>query len=69
MCVKLCLSLRVLKNRVLRKMAWYNGDRVTGDWRRSHNEKLCDLYCPNIIWVIKSRRMRGIGHVACMGER
>ena len=39
------------------------------DWRKVHNEELNDLYCsPNIVWVIKSRRMRWAGHVARMGE-
>ena len=43
-------------------------DEVTGEWRRLHNE-LNELYSsPNIVRVIKSRRMRWAGHVAHMGE-
>jgi hypothetical protein len=45
-------------------------DEVTGDWRKMHNEELDNLYSsPNIITMIKSRRMRWAGHVARMGRR
>jgi hypothetical protein len=45
-------------------------DEVTGEWRRLHNKELYALYSsPNIIRVIKPRRLRWAGHVACMGER
>jgi len=43
---------------------------VTGEWRKLHNEELNYMYCsPNIVRVIKSRKMRWAGHVARMGER
>ena len=43
--------------------------RVTGEWRKLHNEELSHLYSlPNIVRVVKSRRMRRAGHVARMGE-
>ena len=42
---------------------------MTREWRKLHNEELNDLYSlPNIVWVVKSRRMRWAGHVARMGE-
>jgi hypothetical protein len=44
-------------------------DEVTGGWRKLHNEELHNLYSsPNSIRMIKSRRMRWLGHVACMEE-
>jgi len=47
----------------------FKRDKVTGEWRKLHNAELNDLYCsPNTVRVIKSRRMRWAGHVACMGE-
>ena len=61
-------KLRVFDNMVLRGIFVPRRDKVTGEWRRLHNEELNDLYCsPNIVRVIKSRRMRWAGHVACMG--
>ena len=62
--------LRVLENRVLRRIFGPKRDGVTGEWRKLHNEGLSDLYCsPNMIRVIKSRKMRWAGHVAHMGKR
>jgi hypothetical protein len=61
--------LRVFENMVLRRIFVPRRDVVTGDWRRLHNEELNDLYSsPNIVRVIKWRRMRWAGHVARMGE-
>ena len=60
--------LRVFENNVLRRIFGPRRDEVTGDWRRLHNEEINDLYCsPNIVWVIKWRRMRWAAHVARMG--
>jgi len=61
--------LRVFENRVLRRVFGSKKDEVTGEWRKLHNEELRDIYSlPNIVWVVKSRRMRWAGHVSCMGE-
>ena len=62
--------LRFFENRVLRKIFGPKRDEVIGERRRLHNKGLYDLYSsPNIIPVIKSRRIRWAGHVVCMGAR
>ena len=62
-------KLRVFENMVLRRIFGPRRDEVTEEWRRLHNEELNDLYSsPNIVRVIKSRRIRWAGHVARMGE-
>ena len=61
------LRLRVFENKVLRRIFGLMRDEVTGDWRKLRNGELNDLYSPNIIRVIKSRRMRWAGHLARMG--
>ena len=63
-------KLRVFENMVLRRIFGPRRDVVTGEWRRLHNEELNVLdSSPNIVRVIKSRRMRWAGHVARMGEQ
>jgi hypothetical protein len=59
----------VFENRVLRGVFCPKRVEVTGEWRKLHNEELNDLYSlPNIVLVVKSRRMRLAGRVARMGE-
>ena len=62
-------GLRVFENRAVRRVFGPKRDEVTGKWRKLHNEELSDLYSlPNIVRVVKSRRMRWAGHVAHMGD-
>jgi hypothetical protein len=58
-------KLRVFENRVLRRIFGPKRNGATGGWRKLHNEELHNLYSsPSIIRIIKSRRMRWVGHVA-----
>ena len=62
-------KLRVFENMVLRRIFGPRRDEVTGEWRRLHNEELNDLYfSPNIVRVIKSRRMRWARQMTRMSE-
>jgi len=62
-------KLRVFENMVLRRIFGTRRDEFTGEWKRLHNEELNDLYSsPNIVWVIKSRRVRWAGLVARICE-
>jgi hypothetical protein len=62
--------LRVFENRMLWRIFGPKTDKVTGEWRKLHNEELNDLYSSlNTVWVIKWRRMRWTEHVAHIGKR
>jgi hypothetical protein len=61
--------LKVFENRVLRRIFGSKREEVAGGWRRSHSEGLHNFYTvPNITIVIKSRRLRWVGHVTYMGK-
>jgi hypothetical protein len=63
------ISQPILENRVLRKIIRSKWDKVKEEWRKLHNEELNDLYfSPNILLVIKLRKMRWAGHVVRMGR-
>ena len=67
--LKVLQHLDGIRYMVLRRIFGPRRDEVTGEWRRLYNEELNDLYSsPNIVRLIKSRRMRWAGHVARMGE-
>jgi hypothetical protein len=60
----------VFENRVLRRIFGPKRDEVTGGWRKLHNEEVHNLYLsPSIIRMIKTRRMRWVGHAARTGRR
>jgi hypothetical protein len=61
--------LRVFESRVMRRIFRPKRDEVTGEWRKLHNEELNNLYSsPSIVRVIRARRMRWAGYVACIGD-
>jgi hypothetical protein len=60
----------VFASRVLKRMSGPKRDEVTGDLRKLHNEELHNLYSlPSVIRIMKSRRLRLVGHVARIGRR
>jgi hypothetical protein len=62
--------LRVLENRVLRRIFGPKRKEVAGGWEKLHNKELHNVYSSSYVTrVIKSRRMRCAGHVACMGKK
>jgi hypothetical protein len=62
--------MRVFEERALKRIFVTKRDKVTGGWRKLHNEELRDLYSsPSRIRIIKSRRTRWAGHVAQLEEQ
>jgi hypothetical protein len=62
--------LRVFENAVVRNIFGSKRGDLTGEWRRLHDEELYKLYSsPSVVRVMKSRRMRWVGHVARIGDR
>jgi hypothetical protein len=60
-------KLRLFENRVLRRIYGPKRDELIGGWRKLHDEELHNLhFSPNMVRMIKPRRMRLAGHVACM---
>jgi hypothetical protein len=63
-------TVRVFENRVLRRIFGPKRDKVSGEWRKLHNEELHNLYSyPDIVRQIKSRRMRWAGGMHERGEK
>ena len=60
--------LRVFENRVLKRIIRPKRHEVIGEWRKLHYGELNDLYSPNTVRVIKSRRIRWVGHIVRMGR-
>jgi hypothetical protein len=68
--IKGSTNTEVYENRVLRRIFGPKRDDTMEGWRKLHNEKLHNLCSwSNIIRMIKSRRMKWTGHIACMGEK
>lgn len=61
--------MRVSKNRVRRKILGPKRDGVAGEWRRLHDEEFYDLYSPNIIPLLNSRRMSWAARLALTVSR
>jgi hypothetical protein len=60
----------VFGNRVLRRIFGPKRNEVRGEWKKLNNEELNNLYSsPNIVRVIKLRRIRSVEHVARTGEK